>query len=546
MSKIKSFVLLVLLFLIVACSGGGGSSSGGSTYTVGGAVSGLSGTLVLRNNGADDLTITRDGAFTFATAVSNGTAYSVIIQSRPSNQNCSVTNGSGSSDADVTAVAVACANKTWVNPSSLSDHISVAGQDALSPRVSLGKNGDAVITWCQFDSSGKYQIYKSEYRNGVWISPSSLDDHISFAGQDAISQEVAMDDNGNTIIMWQQSDGTNNQVYKSSYRNGIWTHPTSTSDHIGIAGQSADYPQMAMDSNGNAIITWHQFDGAYDRIYMSEYRNGVWNDASSLADQITAAGQYASNPHVALADNGNSIITWTQWDGTNDRIYKSEYRNGIWSHPTSTSDHINVTGPSVEFPLVVMSNNGDAIIIWIQYDSSGTNYQVYKSECRNGIWTNPVSLDDHISVAGQSVQYPRVAMDNNGSAIITWAQSDGVTNQTYKSEYRNGAWINPSSLDDHISVESAYDDAYAPDAAMDDNGNAIITWKQYDGDYDSIYKSEYRNGAWTNPASLADRINVAGSDADDPDVSMDDNGNAIISWWQRVDTFRQIFKSEYR
>ena len=36
------------------------------TYTIGGTVTGLTGTLVLQNSGADNLTLTADGAFTFA------------------------------------------------------------------------------------------------------------------------------------------------------------------------------------------------------------------------------------------------------------------------------------------------------------------------------------------------------------------------------------------------------------------------------------------------------------------------------------------------
>jgi DNA-binding beta-propeller fold protein YncE len=80
-----------------------------NTYTVGGTVSGLNGTLVLQNNGGDDHTIIADGSFTFGTALTNGTAYSVTVSTQPSGQTCTVTNGSGTiSAANVTNVQVAC------------------------------------------------------------------------------------------------------------------------------------------------------------------------------------------------------------------------------------------------------------------------------------------------------------------------------------------------------------------------------------------------------------------------------------------------------
>ena len=42
------------------------------TYTIGGTVSGLSGTVVLQDNGGDNLSVSGNGSFTFATPVDAG------------------------------------------------------------------------------------------------------------------------------------------------------------------------------------------------------------------------------------------------------------------------------------------------------------------------------------------------------------------------------------------------------------------------------------------------------------------------------------------
>ncbi len=86
------------------------------TFTIGGTVTGLNGTLVLQNNGADDLTLTADGAFTFATKVDSGRAYVVTVKTQPGSpkQTCALTKGSGSvGAADVTDVAVVCSTDTF-------------------------------------------------------------------------------------------------------------------------------------------------------------------------------------------------------------------------------------------------------------------------------------------------------------------------------------------------------------------------------------------------------------------------------------------------
>jgi 6-phosphogluconolactonase (cycloisomerase 2 family) len=107
----------IVTLALAACGGGGGSSGGGSNpppppsqYTIGGAVTGLTGTgLVLQDNGADNLSVTQNGSFTFATKVSSGGAYQVTVMTQPTSQTCTVTSGSGTASANVTNVAVACA-----------------------------------------------------------------------------------------------------------------------------------------------------------------------------------------------------------------------------------------------------------------------------------------------------------------------------------------------------------------------------------------------------------------------------------------------------
>lgn len=87
-----------------------------ATYSVGGTVSGLSGTgLVLQNNGRSDLAITANGGFSFATAQASGTGYAVTVKTQPTGQECVVANGTGTvGTAHVSSVDVRCASNPAV------------------------------------------------------------------------------------------------------------------------------------------------------------------------------------------------------------------------------------------------------------------------------------------------------------------------------------------------------------------------------------------------------------------------------------------------
>ena len=113
-----------VLPIVIACSNGTGSvdekdpptppaQGAQDSFTIGGNVSGLAGSgLVLQNNGAGDLAVSADGAFTFTTRVATGTTYNVVVLTQPTApaQTCSVARGSGSvASANVADIAVTCA-----------------------------------------------------------------------------------------------------------------------------------------------------------------------------------------------------------------------------------------------------------------------------------------------------------------------------------------------------------------------------------------------------------------------------------------------------
>jgi hypothetical protein len=86
-----------------------------ATYTIGGTVTGLTGTgaVVLQDNGGDNLTLSANGSFTFATPLAAGQTYYVTVHSSPTGLACAVTNPAGTvGAANVTNIQVNCSPTT--------------------------------------------------------------------------------------------------------------------------------------------------------------------------------------------------------------------------------------------------------------------------------------------------------------------------------------------------------------------------------------------------------------------------------------------------
>jgi hypothetical protein len=80
---------------------------------VGGVVAGLSGTVVLQLNGAQDLTVSSNGPFSFPNALTRGTPYAVTVRSPPAGQTCDIFSGLGTVAGTVTDVRVDCTTNSF-------------------------------------------------------------------------------------------------------------------------------------------------------------------------------------------------------------------------------------------------------------------------------------------------------------------------------------------------------------------------------------------------------------------------------------------------
>jgi hypothetical protein len=107
----------LITLLLAALSACGSSKNMGTCggcenpYSVTGTVTGLVGTgLVLRDNGSDDLAISANGPFTFATLLATSVLYNVSVYTQPSNpsQTCVVSNAQGVWGGTSTVPTVNC------------------------------------------------------------------------------------------------------------------------------------------------------------------------------------------------------------------------------------------------------------------------------------------------------------------------------------------------------------------------------------------------------------------------------------------------------
>ncbi len=185
----------------------------------------------------------------------------------------------------------------------------------------------------------------------------------------AYSPQVAMDGNGNAIAVWSQTDGPNDNILANRYISATgWGGATLIeTNNLG----NASGPQVAMDDGGNAIVVWSQTNGIKKSIWANRYRSGMgagWDKAGLL--EVKDLGD-ASYPQVGMDSYGNAIAVWSQYDGANDNIWANRYLFGMdWGTP----ELFNINNSEDAYdPDVAVDRDGSAIAVWRQYNPDTNN-----------------------------------------------------------------------------------------------------------------------------------------------------------------------------
>ncbi len=113
-----------------------------NAYTIGGTVTGLTGTVQLKDNGGDLISVSANGSYAFPTPIATSATYNVTVSAQPgyppASQTCVVSNASGTvTVTPVTNVDINCTTNTF--------HVS-GSSTGVNGTITLTDNGSDAIT----------------------------------------------------------------------------------------------------------------------------------------------------------------------------------------------------------------------------------------------------------------------------------------------------------------------------------------------------------------------------------------------------------------
>lgn len=399
---------------------------------------------------------------------------------------------------------------TWVADST----VSGTGQNVTAVDLAIGPTGDAVAVWVD-GSGGSYSVRAAARpAGGVWGSPTVL----TAPSATAESPHVVARKDGTFVALWLRTIGAERAVEASArvVSGGIttpvqasWTPPV----RLSAAGVSANWPTLAVnvndqvtavwtrgmtvqastvsgpvpvswstptdlspggavttqadlgsDAQGRFTATWTRFqNGGYQVQAALRGTDGVW----SAPKDVSAAGEVAYYPQVAVAPSGSATLAWV----TSDTFVRSSSRataTGDWSAPDYAS------AANADVPSLGVDAQGTAYAVWARDRGAGKYVVEASQRPLGGTWSDPTPLSNESLDASP----PSLEVAPAGDATVVWAAGPmAATVVQARTRPAGGAWSTVSEL----STAAAGVSVTRTITALDPSGDVLAAWLQGDG-----------------------------------------------------------------
>ncbi len=263
--------------------------------------------------------------------------------------------------------------------------------------------------------------------------------------------QYVTDDAGNTLAVWSVNNGRN-IVLQSAYKpiGGDWQVPGSPL----VPDQVVSYYYrdvidwtVAMDREGNAVLIWRIFNGS--RVVVQTNYRAFGGSFSIARDPLFHANflndyrySIASLPQVGIG-NGNAVILWIVNNGWNN-VLQASTKSAATSFtqpgdPTLASNILNfLTYSTGRFnitttPLFFVDKDGNAIVTWqLNNRVIGPSVQVVQAVTKfvGGAFQiagDPQNQDNILSPVNFSISSLEEATIGSGNATVLWKRVDQVT-----------------------------------------------------------------------------------------------------------------------
>lgn len=338
-----------------------------------------------------------------------------------------------------------------------------------SPQVAMNGEGQALVVWSNGGWTDGDVLFARRWTSETgWLEGEVLADVSPTNSRWLYSPSVAIDTQGNAIVVWNVAEGEDwpfyHRLYASRFVPGAGWGEAEAIDLGATPSIRAPGLKLAIDPEGRAVAIWRFVTEAESSLYANRFDpESGWVGAR----EIDRGRGNVSDPRLSMDADGTAVVLWSQQDTLLVRRFSTVGGWGRFEAPSGDQS-------SPQHPLEIATNPvGLTMVVW-------KDYEMCNPTC--GRWYAPDSGWGPIKSIPPTTGYAAsfdVEMDALGNALVIYPGVGGAKAWYYDKEY---GWGPAHPLNAEHST-------YAAQAAMDGMGNAVVVWLGRDGSSWGIYAS---------------------------------------------------------
>jgi hypothetical protein len=246
-----------------------------------------------------------------------------------------------------------------------------------------------------------------------------------------------------------------------------------------------------------------------------------------------------TNPAIAADGNGGALISWEDLrSGSNLDLYAQKINAAGVVQWSANGVPVSLAGNAQNISKIISDGNGGAILTWD--DDRNIEYDVYAQRLdANGAaqWTT-----NGLQICGATGDqwYSELATDNNGGAIISWKDKrSGVDYDIYAQRISAAGAV--QWLANGVVICAATDDQEFPEIVEDGSGGAVISWWDIRGAESDIYAQKINSAGAVQWLANGVGICMATGYQMYPTIATDNSGGAIVTWQDQRGSSEDVY-----
>ena len=432
----------------------------------------------------------------------------------------------------------------WPDDPAVNVPICTADGIQEQPRITTDGASGAIIAW-QDISSASSDIYVSriDARGTVHWTKDGV--AVCLEKDNQWYPDLVYDNAGGAIIAWWDERTGEMDIYAQRVNSDGELQWQSGGIPICKAPSLQIEFNITPDGEGGAILTWHDYRKrtGIPEIYAQRVnRQGktLWQDDGVL---VADGRSYQKYPDIVGDGAGGAIIAWQNWgDGKGD--IRAQHLDGAGHILWQTEGVPVCTKPERQWHPAIVTDDGGAIIVWMDHRNERESEVITRADYLTGagwdIYAQRVDAQGKMqwqeggvpicTALGDQYDYSVVSDGANGAFIAWYDQRNG--NWDIYAQ-RVNALGNVMWIKNGLAVCTEPEDQYNPDTASDGAGGVIISWWDKRNTYSDIYAQRISADGkflWVDGGA---GICLAKGSQQDPRLVNSGVGSAIITWWDR-------------